>query len=83
MGPKACPAEGAKRMSAREVWKEGKKKEEEERKEEKGRGGKRGSGRRPEKNFRVFKNTFLPPFPASFGVLVIIFGTYAPRSSCW
>ena len=44
---------------------------------------KRGSGLAPRKIFVFFKNAILPPFPASFGVLLAVFGIYSPRSSCW
>ena len=47
---------------------------------EEGRG-KRGPG--PQAPASVFKNAFLPPFPASLGVLLAVFGISSPRSSSW
>ena len=62
------------------------KKRGEERREEKGGGEGKGRGKRgpgPQAPASVFKNAFLPPFPASFGVLLAVLGIYSPRSSCW
>ena len=59
-----------------------KKKEKGEEEEEEGKGrGKRGPG--PQAPASFFKNAFLPPFPASFGVLLAVFGIYSPRPSSW
>ena len=45
--------------------------------------GEAGFGACPEKNFRVFKKAFLPPFRASLGVFVAVLSIYSPGSSCW
>ena len=72
---RAGPEGGFRKRTCRGKGRKKKEKGEEEEKEGKGRE-KRGAG------VRFFK-CVLPPFPASFGVLLAVFSIYSPRSSSW